>query len=173
MNFNKRQSLEGKNRASELEVFLNWQGQSFYFNWSLTVKTKSCYMSKWIINEYKQMMWKLWLNIWLIANRVNGNIYAKDIPQWQILMWSLTPSMTCKLAYKFSPSQLPHYVMLLGDGDEGLHEQWVQTRTRQLPVTLQEPGESRHQEVVVWGAGCFIQRQKHWWEEGSISTTID
>ena len=40
------------------------------------------------------------------------------------------------------------WVVMAGDGDEGVHERGVQAGARQLPLPHQEHGEGRHKEVA-------------------------
>ena len=58
--------------------FLNWQGQRFYFNWSLTIKTKSCWclhtQSPGVSGQKK----KLWLPISLRSqNEIRQEIWKQ------------------------------------------------------------------------------------------------
>ena len=45
-----RTMLGGRKQSFQTLSFLNWQGQRFYLNWSLTLKTKSC--SNMLLNEF-------------------------------------------------------------------------------------------------------------------------
>ena len=58
-----------------------------------------------------------------------------------------------------------------GDGHQGVHQRGVQERARQLPVSDQEPGEERDQEVAGRGEGDAVQGQGRGREEGGAPET--